>query len=144
MVDVLFQNGDLVADKYGDIMSCDNEDSDVIQSANNNILLRFGGNKFHTNLGNKAYGRRIKANQNGIEMIQEECENAIINGDPRIREVKQVNVTITDDATCMVDYIVTYAKTSNTTDEDAIDVEEELVEIDGRVHINVFNTEGGE
>lgn len=164
MIDILLRDGDLVADKYGDISLCDDESHDVVQTANNNILLRFGGNKFHKELGNKVYNRRIKANQSGIEMVQAECIDAITNGDPRIREVKQVIVTLLEDANCMVDYIVIYAKTKevvqeeedidddiNTDENDIVDTievvdedEEELIEVDGRTYINAFNMEGGE
>ena len=134
MIDLLLQDGDLVADKYGDIMLCTDENSDIIQMANKNLLLRFKGNKFHENLGNKIYGRRIKANQNGIEVVRSECINAIINSDPRIREVKQINVTLAEDANCMVDYVLTYIKSDTS----------ELVEVDGRTHIDAFNMKGGE
>ena len=165
MIDILLRDGDLVADKYGDISLCDDESHDVVQTANNNILLRFRGNKFHKELGNKVYNRRIKANQSGIEIVQAECTDAIINGDPRIREVKQVIVTLLEDANCMVDYIVVYAKTkevvqeeedvdddtSTDDEEDIVDTievveeeEEELVEVDGRTYVNAFNMEGGE
>lgn len=155
MLDILLRDGDLVADKYGDITMCGNESDDVIQTANDNIMLRFRGNKFHQDLGNKVYNRRIKANQNGIEMVQAECTDAILNGDPRIREVKKVNVTLLEDATCMVDYVLVYAKTKEETpledtdtDVDSIDVveeeDEELVEVDGRTYISAFNMEGGE
>lgn len=166
MVDVLLRDGDLVADRYGDISLCANESDDVIQTANNNIMLRFGSNKFHTDLGNKVYSRRIKANQSGIEIVQAECTDAIINGDPRIREVKQVIVTLLENASCMVDYIVVYAKTKEEVisdeddededidsdeDEDIVDTievveedEEELIEVDGRTYVDAFNMEGGE
>lgn len=160
MIDVLLVNGDLVANKYGDIMACADESDDVVQTANNNILMRFGGNKFHDSLGNKIYSKRIKANQSGIETVQAECANAIINGDPRIRDVKQVIVTLLDNARCMVDYVVTYAKTKEEvleeddedddveTDVDTIEAieeeEEEIVEVDGRTYISAFNMEGGE
>lgn len=162
MVDILLRDGDLVADRYGDISLCANESDDIIQTANNNIILRFGGNKFHTELGNKIYNRRIKSNQSGIEAVREECVDAIISGDPRIREVKQVVVTLLEDANCMVDYVVVYAKTkeeivSNEDEEDedidgedivdTIEVveeeEEELIEVDGRAYVDAFNMEGG-
>ena len=155
MVDMLLYNGDLVTDKYGDILLCTDESNDVIQTANNNILLRFGGNKFHKELGNRIYNRRIKASQNGIEIVQAECMEAIINGDTRVREVKRVIVTLLENASCMVDYILVYAKTKEVisdrdteTNVDTIEVineeEEELIEIDGRTYINVFNMEGGD
>lgn len=162
MVDMLLYNGDLVADKYGDITLCTDESNDVVQTANNNILLRIGGNKFHEELGNNIYGMRIKANKNGIETVQDECAEAIMNGDPRIREVKQVIVTLLDDARCLVDYVIIYAKTVEEEEEDDYDEEyddeedavddleavddeeEELIEVDGRVYVNAFNMEGGE
>lgn len=151
MIDMLLHNGDLVADKYGDIVLCSSEDNDVIQSANNNILLRFGNNKFHTDLGNKIYGKRIKANDNGIEVVKEECIDAILNGDSRIREVKQIIVTLLEDAMCAIDYVLIYAKSIDNNDEynededydEEDDDYEELVEVDGRILIDAFNMEGG-
>lgn len=128
MLDILLRNGDLVASKYGDIVSCMDEDEDVIQTANNNILLRYGNNKFHLELGNKIYGRRVKSNQGGIEVVQAECISAILN-DSRIKEITQVNVTLLENATCMVDYILVYTRTN-----DGI-----LAQVDGRTHINAFN-----
>jgi hypothetical protein len=132
MSDLLLYNGDLVADKYGDITLCIDEDSDVIQMANMNILLRFNSNKFHDYLGNKVYDRRIKANLNGMEIIRTECTNAIMNSDPRVKKVKQINTTLSDNAVCIVDYILIYEKSDTT----------ELVEVDGRTQIDAFNMGG--
>lgn len=134
MSDLLLQGGDLVADKYGDIALCVDEDSDILQMANLNILMRFKGNKFHENLGNKVYNRRIKANQNGIMIVREECINAIMNSDPRIKEVRQATVTLADDASCIVDYVVAYVRSDTS----------ELVEVDGRAYVDAFNMKGGE
>lgn len=153
MLDILLRDGDLVADKYGDILSCEDENEDVVQTANNNILLRFGGNKFHKELGNKAYDRRKKFNKSGIEMIQEECINAILN-DGRIREIKHINVALVDKGECSVEYVLIYAKTiesivaDDNNDVDTLrtydEPDEVLVEVDGRVYVNAFNIEGGE
>lgn len=126
MIDILLRNGDLVADRYGDISLCESENEDVVQTANNNILLRRGGHKFHKELGNNAYNNRIKANETGIEIVQAECENAILN-DPRIREVKQVDVTLLDNAICMVDYVAVYAKTVEEPYEDEDNEEDDVV-----------------
>lgn len=136
MNDLLLYNGDLVADKYGDISLCADENVDITQMVNKNIMMRFGGNKFHKNLGNKVYNRRIKANQNGMEIVKSECISAIMNSDPRIRRVDQINVTLSEDADCIVDYILTYAKSVNGTIE--------LVKVDGRAYADVFNMKGGE
>lgn len=133
MIDLLMQDGDLVIDKYGDIMLCTDEDSDMIQTVSKNILLRLNGNKFHENLGNNAYNRRIKANTNGLDIIRSECIDAIINSDPRVREIKQINVELGENASCVVNYIITY-----------INENEELIQVDGRTHIDVFNMKGGE
>lgn len=156
MLDILLRDGDLVTGKYGDISLCEDESEDVIQTASNNILLRYGDNKFHEELGNKVYNRRKKANQSGIDIIQAECIDAIYN-DSRIREIKQINVTLLDDANCSVDYILIYAKTieeaqvDDVSDEDVVDIletydepAEVLVEVNGRTYINAFNVKGGE
>ena len=96
MVDILLSDGDLVVDKYGDIMICNGEDADVSQTANNSIMLKFGGNKFHDSLGNKVYNKRIKLNNSGINTIRSECISAILNGDSRVQEVKHIVVTMPD------------------------------------------------
>ena len=132
MNDLLIQNGDLVADRYGDITLCTDENNDIIQMVNKNIVLRFGGNKFHKHLGNKVYSKRIKANQNGMEIVRAECINAILNSDSRIKKVKQINIALGDDANCIVEYVLTYA-TSNGG---------ELINVDGRAYINAFNMKG--
>lgn len=45
MIDLLYNNGDLVVNEYGDLAMCSNEDTDIIQTANNNIMTRYGSNK---------------------------------------------------------------------------------------------------
>lgn len=133
MIDILLQDGDLVADKYEDIMLCQDEDNDIIQTVNNNIILKLKGNKFHENLGNNIYSRRIKANQNGLEMVKSECINAIMNSDPRIKEIKQIDVELSDNASCSVNYILLYTNENG-----------ELSQVDGRSYIDAFNMKGGE
>lgn len=137
MIDILLRNGDLVAGRYGDISLCEDESEDIVQTANNNILLRYGNNKFHQELGNKIYARRKKANQSGIEMIRSECINAI-HHDYRVKEIKRINVTLLENANCSVDYILVYAKTDTQSDNEV------LVEVNGRTYISAFNIEGGE
>ena len=134
MIDLLLQDGDLIADKYGDISLCIDEDNDIIQTANKNMLLRFKGNKFHENLGNKMYNRRVKANQNGIEIIRSECINAILSSDSRIKKIEQINVTLAEDANCIVDYVLTYINTETNN----------LTTVDGRAYVDAFNMKGGE
>ena len=134
MNDLLIQNGDLVADRYGDITLCTDENNDIIQMVNKNIVLRFGGNKFHKHLGNKVYSKRIKANQNGMEIVRAECINAILNSDSRIKKVKQINIALGDDANCIVEYVLTYATSRGG----------ELRNVDGRAYINAFNMKGGD
>ena len=109
MADLKCQNGDLVASEYGDLVLCDMggdtyEDEDVIQTANNSILLRFGRNKYHNDIGNNIYNRRVKASETGLSMVVEECENAILNGDSRIQEVIDVTATTSENGQCYVQY----------------------------------------
>jgi hypothetical protein len=133
MSDLLLQDGDLVVDKYDDIMLCTDENSDIIQTVNMSILLRLGGNKFHEDLGNNAYNRRIKASQNGLEVIRSECIDAIMKSDARVREIRQIDVELGEDASCIVNYVITY-----------INENEELTQTDGRTYIDAFNMKGGE
>ena len=104
MLDLLYTDGDLTANKNGDLQLCIDEYHDIIQTANNNIMMRYGHNKWHDKLGNKIFTMRIKANQHGIEEVARECTDAIINGDTRVKEVSHMNVTIGDRAMCIVDY----------------------------------------
>lgn len=104
MLDLLYTNGDLTVDENGDLQLCVDEYHDIIQTANNNIMMRFGHNKWHNQLGNKIFTMRIKASQHGIEEVAQECTDAIINGDTRVKEVSYMNVTVGERATCNVDY----------------------------------------
>lgn len=135
-MDLLLHNGDLMSDKYGDIAICKDEYEDVIQTANNNILLRFGSHRYHPDLGNKVFTRRIKKNQSGLDDIAFESKNAILN-DSRVISVEKVNVsTIQDSTTCVVSYILMFETYENG--------EKVQRRIDGRVDVNVFNMESGE
>lgn len=133
MLDLLYNNGDLKADEYGDLVLCSDESADIIQTANNNILLRYGHNVYHENLGNKIFTERIKANEGGLNEVADECKRAIIEGDSRVVEVTTMNVTMGENATCIVDYklLVNGYEGSD-------------YSIDGRVQVNPFNTESSE
>lgn len=133
MLDLLYNNGDLKADEYGDLVLCSDESADIIQTANNNILLRYGHNIYHENLGNKIFTDRIKANEGGLNEVADECKRAIIEGDSRVVEVTAMNVTMGENATCIVDYklLVNGYEGSD-------------YSIDGRVQVNPFNTESSE
>ena len=133
MLDLLYNNGDLKADEYGDLVLCSDESADIIQTANNNILLRYGHNIYHENLGNKIFTERIKANESGLNEVADECKRAIIEGDSRVVEVTVMNVTMGENATCIVDYklLVNGYEGSD-------------YSIDGRVQVNPFNTESSE
>lgn len=133
MLDLLYNNGDLKADEYGDLVLCSDESADIIQTANNNILLRYGHNVYHENLGNRIFTERIKANEGGLNEVADECKRAIIEGDSRVVEVTAMNVTMGENATCIVDYklLVNGYEGSD-------------YSIDGRVQVNPFNTESSE
>lgn len=133
MLNLLYNNGDLKADEYGDLVLCSDESADIIQTANNNILLRYGHNIYHENLGNKIFTERIKANEGGLNEVADECKRAIIEGDSRVVEVTAMNVTMGENATCIVDYklLVNGYEGSD-------------YSIDGRVQVNPFNTESSE
>ena len=133
MLDLLYNNGDLKADEYGDLVLCSDESADIIQTANNNILLRYGHNVYHENLGNKIFTERIKANEGGLNEVADECKRAIIEGDSRVVEVTAMNVTMGENATCIVDYKLLVNGYEGSDDS-----------IDGRVQVNPFNTESSE
>lgn len=130
MLDLLYNNGDLTTDKYGDLVICRNEDEDIIQTANNNILTRFGHHKYHSEIGNKVFTRRIKAGDSGSEMVAEECKIAMLY-DTRINEVQNINVIISkDDNTCIINYTLVVW----------VDIEtEETRIVDGRCYVDALN-----
>lgn len=155
MPDILLQNGDLVIGKNSDISMCYDIADDIIQTANNNIMMRFGDNRYHKEFGNKLFISRVKYNKAGIDMVATECENAIISGDSRIKDV-QVSVTAEDNGMCAIDYILHYISEveEEIWDEDIDDEffdesdyydtvddngEEELMSASGRLYINAFN-----
>ena len=143
MADLKCQNGDLVASEYGDLVLCDMggdtyEDEDVIQTANNSILLRFGRNKYHN--------RRVKASETGLSMVVEECENAILNGDSRIQEVIDVTATTSENGQCYVQYRLLYLPSQYEDSEDDEDEEDDGGEDDNKtrevfssLYIDAFN-----
>lgn len=129
MLDLLYNNGDLKADEYGDLVLCADESVDVIQMANNNILLRLGHNKYHNELGNGVYIDRIKANSSGLNDVKDQCIRAIVNGDNRVMDVLQMNVIMDGDGpSCIVDYKLRVGGSDSG-----------QYEIDGRVQVNPFN-----
>ena len=152
MADLKCQNGDLVASEYGDLVLCDMsgdtyEDEDVIQTANNSILLRFGRNKYHNNIGNNIYNRRVKASETGLSMVVEECENAILNGDSRIQEVIDVTATTGENGQCYVQYRLLYLPSSQYEDSEDDEDEEDDGEDDNKtrevfssLYIDAFNS----
>lgn len=155
MADLKCQNGDLVASDYGDLVLCDQsgdtyEDEDVIQTANNNIMLRFGRNKYHTDLGNDIYNKRVKASESGLKLVVTECEQAILNGDVRVQEVVDLTASIGDNGQCQVQYQLLYipSQVQDEIDEDSTDIEldddEEEIESQTRevfssLYIDTFN-----
>ena len=150
MADLKCQNGDLVASEYGDLVLCDMsgdtyEDEDVIQTANNSILLRFGRNKYHNDLGNNIYNRRVKASETGLSMVVEECENAILNGDSRIQEVIDVTATTGENGQCHVQYRLLYLPSQYEDSEDDEDEEDDgeddnkTREVFSSLYIDAFN-----
>lgn len=126
MSDLLLKDGDLVLNTYGDITVCDSEHDDIIQMANNNMLMRFSDNIYHSDLGNKVYNKRIKLTDNGLEKIVAECKNAILTGDMRVSDIKMMNPTKDEGASCIVDYVLILNDGNST-------------EVDGRAVIDAFN-----
>lgn len=150
MADLKCKDGDLVASEYGDLVLCDMsgdtyEDEDVIQTANNSILLRFGRNKYHNDLGNNIYNRRVKASETGLLMVAEECENAILNGDSRVQEVIDVTVTTGENGQCNVQYRLLYLPSQyddpeeDDEDEDEDDDDNKTREVFSSLYIDAFN-----
>lgn len=110
MIDVGYNNGDIAISQYGDIILCPSEDSDVIQMANNHIRLMLGHNKYHKDIGNEVYGRRIKWNDTGRDIVAECCSTAIMQ-DPRINTIDDIVVEYGKNHEAIVSYTVTYSPT---------------------------------
>ncbi len=123
MQDLVYNSGDLSIDNTGDLSICSEEDIDVIQTANNSIYLRYGHNKFHNDIGNKVYTKRIKLNDSGIEEIIEECTEAIIDGDDRVIEITSMKITQSEDDEYryIVDYGLIYQVSVDDSVEDDYD-----------------------
>lgn len=155
MPDILLQNGDLVIGKNSDISMCYDEIDDVIQTANNNMMLRFGDNRYHRELGNRLFTSRIKYNQIGIDTIAIECRNAVMNGDSRVRDM-QIDITAAGDGRCIINYTLQYVRPVEEVQEediddeffdesdyyDAEDSDEELMSASGMIYIDAFNIGG--
>ena len=76
MSDVALINGDIAPSNFGDIMIV-NDDDDIIQMAVNNILLVYGTNEFHPDMGNMAYNNR---NRNSIKQLDQATRNFLSKG----------------------------------------------------------------
>ena len=107
MIDLLLRNGDLALDGYGDISLCGGENDDIIQTANNNIMLRFADNMYHRSLGNKVFTSRIKLNSSGMETVAHESSVAILDGDSRVSDIKSITATVSGKNECTIDYVLT-------------------------------------
>jgi len=80
MSDIAMNGSDIVCTAYGDISVLDIND-DIVQAAIYNIMLAYGENGFHEDIGNMAYGRRMKITDSNLRMIESDCANTIINDD---------------------------------------------------------------
>lgn len=129
MIDLLLRNGDLVLDGYGDISLCGGESDDIIQTANNNIMLRFANNMYHRELGNKIFTSRVKLNSSGMETVAHESSVAILDGDSRVSDIKSITATVSGKNECTIDYVLTLTNGNM---------------VDGRASINISNMDGEE
>lgn len=89
MADILLKNGDISATPYGDIAVVTSYD-EITQSAIDNILTIYGENQYHTDIGNMAYKRRLKISNSGLDIVKQDCINAILMDD-RIDSVVSIN-----------------------------------------------------
>ena len=129
MIDLLLRNGDLALDGYGDISLCGGESDDIIQTANNNIMLRFANNMYHRELGNKIFTSRVKLNSSGMETVAHESSVAILDGDNRVSDIKSITATVSGKNECTIDYALTLTNGNM---------------VDGRASINISNMDGEE
>lgn len=141
MIDIGYNGGDIAVSKNGDIALCNDEDTDVVQTINNLIRLRFGSNKYHTYLGNGIYNHRLKAAPSGIAIIQEECRIAALQ-DPRVNDI-EINVTLGKFGEAIVDYVADYTPMDldEYEDEDDYFNEDEDPDTDSDVDIDTLDDE---
>lgn len=108
MSDVALINGDIVPSSFGDIMIV-NDDDDIIQTAINNILLIYGTNQFHTDIGNMVYHNRNKMTERGLQEVAGYCKDAILQ-DNRVSEVIEIvarnNSTSDNPGLCGISFIL--------------------------------------
>lgn len=103
MSDIMLINGDIVISEINDISTVD-DNNDIVQQACHNIYTKLGENQFHTKLGNKVYGKRLKYNESSADVISQLCEECIYQ-DERIDNVISVDVTMTND-TALVKFVI--------------------------------------
>lgn len=94
MADIFLTNGDIDSNIYSDIAVVESYD-EITQSAINNVLTVFGENQFHTNIGNMAYKRRLKLSSGSIDIIKNDCKNAIL-VDERVSDVTSIDAYYDD------------------------------------------------
>lgn len=70
MIDIALNNGDLIANSYGDISLEFSDDDDIIQMLNSAINTIKGENIFHTEYGNDAWNKRLKIADSGFATIE--------------------------------------------------------------------------
>lgn len=77
MSDMIIANND-IAVINGDIVLTD-ENADVIQLANNRIMIKYGELVHHPEIGNNI-SSRVKLTDSGLNIIADECRQAILQG----------------------------------------------------------------
>lgn len=122
MIDVMMNSRDLVATEFGDIALVQSNNNDILQSVNNNLLTVKGENIFHPDVGNDVFNRRLKLSDTHIEIIKNDCKNAIL-FDNRVSDVKSI---IIDDIGSGI-YDVTYVIVTSSGDI-----------LDSRISLDIF------
>lgn len=92
---LLDKDGDICTSNFGDLLCC-NDDMDIIQQANNMIMMKIGENPFHFNLGNASLSDRMKFKGSYLDKIETDCISAIELGDDRVDSVDELTATLSD------------------------------------------------
>lgn len=107
MIDIAMNNGDLIANGFGDISIEFTDEDDIIQMANSAINTIKGENIFHNEYGNDAWNRRLKQSESGYRIIESCSKDAILHADNRVADVVSITATKGDGyGDCKIEYIL--------------------------------------
>jgi hypothetical protein len=109
MPDNVFTDADisLVSDDVGVSPTGDVQliggDNNLLQTAFNNMKIRYGESEYHPTRGNMIFSRRLKMTEADMAQVEQDCKNAIL-FDSRVADVPYIKVTQADNYGCYVQF----------------------------------------